>query len=78
MVIEMRITAAVLLIVLGLSLSAPPVARADTGSAQGISQASSTKTRKAYLKQQKKQQKQMLKSQKQARNRIKKLHPELR
>jgi len=74
----MKILACVLLVPLGLALSAPPVVRADTGSAQGSAQANSTKSRKAYLKQQQKQQKKAQRAQKKARNNLKKLHPEMR
>ena len=74
----MKVIACVLLFPLGLALSAPPVVRADTGAAQGMAQANSTKSVKAYRKQQKKQHNKTLRAQKKAQKNLRKLHPEMR
>jgi hypothetical protein len=69
-----KIIARVLFVPLALALSLPPVARADTNSAQHPTQHDSTESRKAYLKHQKKLQKSERKAQKKAQKNSKKLH----
>jgi hypothetical protein len=71
-----KIAACVLLIPLGLALSLPPVAYASSNSGRGAAQTDSTKSRKAYLKQQKKQQKKFKKSQRKVQKDSDKLHPD--
>jgi len=72
-----KVTACILLILLGLALCASPgaVAHADTSSAQRTAQKNSQSSQKKYLKQQKKAQKKAQKSQKKAMNNWKKQHP---
>jgi hypothetical protein len=55
----------IILLVLGLALSVPVVARADTNHAHAT-QGDSTKSMKAFMKQQKKEQKQTRKAAKKA------------
>ena len=74
----MKVLDCVLLVSLGLALSAPPVARADTGAAQSKAQTNSTKSMKAFKKHQKQQRSKTLKSEKKAQKNLRKLHPEMR
>jgi hypothetical protein len=67
----MKIVGRMLLLVLGLALSVPGVARADTNHGQ-VTQGDSTKSMKAYMKQQKKNQKQTRKAEKKAQKKAKK------
>jgi F0F1-type ATP synthase epsilon subunit len=69
-----KFIACVRLVSIGLALSLPPVAHADTNSAQHPTEHDSTKSRKAYVKHQKKLQKSERKAQKKAQKNSKKLH----
>jgi uncharacterized protein HemX len=60
-----------LLLVVGLGLSVPAIGRADTNHAQAT-QGDSTKSMKAFTKQQKKQQKQLKKTENKAQKEAKK------
>jgi hypothetical protein len=71
-----KIAAYVLLIPLVLGLSLPTVAHASANSGRGAAQTDSTKSRKAYLKQEKKQQKKFKKTQRKAQKDSDKLHPD--
>jgi hypothetical protein len=70
----MKIKALVVLLALGVALSASPVALADMSYAQGPTQNSPQKTRKDYMKHQKKQQKKAKKAQKKEGKKWKKQH----
>jgi F0F1-type ATP synthase epsilon subunit len=69
-----KFMAYVLFVPIGVALSFPPVAHADTNSAQHPTEHDSTKSRKAYLKHQKKLQKSERKAQKKAQKNSKKVH----
>jgi hypothetical protein len=69
-----KVTAFILLILLGLALSAPAVAHAGTNSSQRAAQKRSQKAYKKSMKQQRKAQKKGLKSQKKAMKDWKKSH----
>jgi hypothetical protein len=69
-----KIVACVLSMALGLAVLSSPVALADTSLAQGATQTSPKKTRKAYLKHQKHEQKKERKAQKKAEKKWKKQH----
>ncbi len=71
-----KIAASILFIPLGLALSLPPVAYASTKSDQETAQNNSTKSRKAYVKQQKKEQKKIKKSERKAQKESDQLHPD--
>jgi hypothetical protein len=71
-----KIAASILFIPLGLALSLPPVAYASTKSQQETAQNNSTKSRKAYIKQQKKEQKKIKKSERKTQKESDKLHPD--
>jgi Sec-independent protein translocase protein TatA len=73
-----KVTAYILLVLLGLAISVPAVAQTSQTDAQRAARKKANQSQRKYTKQQRKEQKKAQKDQKKALKRWKKQHPEAR